>query len=536
MSNNNFKVKGLNNNSERLTVPNNEFGLKLMPHQLALLYKMIMIEKSSVGSDMPFGLLSDKTGAGKTYVVLGMIYMTIKLFNLKGLNIIVVQHNLYSQWIRAINTLLGTSLSFKCITENSEINSLYGNPYALNNFNFILITPLLYESFIRTVSSMKICIRRIFFDEADTMANLLFNCLKADMTWFISATISTIFNPNTLTAKIGTYNLYLPKLLKNECYCDADFINKVITLPNPIIENFICKDFYLDNVLVYLLNKEQIQNINSHNYMHIKGECNNSLLKTKQDIVKYMYKFAIRKIIDCDNLLKELIKSKSNKNELKFETTTKRNFYKIRYDMMNSISQKYNLCIDCFSHVSGRPFKSSCNTILCEDCYNNKYDLTCIICNKVHDHDKWEVIETTQMSQKILDCFDDADKDKSYVLGELLDICDKKTILFCHGNNSLGTFLKEYSFNNDSLFEELNGGNFKEIDRILGEFRDNDNVKILLIDDPYFIVGLNLEFVTDIIFFHQTDLKTKNQLVGRSQRLGRIKPLKVWFVYYKNEI
>ena len=67
--------------------------------------------------------------------------------------------------------------------------------------------------------------------------------------------------------------------------------------------------------------------------MHIKSECNNSLLKTKQDIVKYMYKYSIRKIIDCDNLLKELVKSKSNKNELKFETTTKRNFYKIRYDM-----------------------------------------------------------------------------------------------------------------------------------------------------------------------------------------------------------
>ena len=61
-------------------------------------------------------------------------------------------------------------------------------------------------------------------------------------------------------------------------------------------------------------------------------------------------------------------------------------------------------------------------------------------------------------------------------------------------------------------------------------------VKYLLIDDPYFIVGLNLEFVTDIIFFHQADLKIKNQLVGRSQRLGRKKSLNVWFIYYKNEI
>ena len=34
----------------------------------------------------------------------------------------------------------------------------------LNNFNFILITPLLYESFIRTISSMNIYIKRIFFD------------------------------------------------------------------------------------------------------------------------------------------------------------------------------------------------------------------------------------------------------------------------------------------------------------------------------------------------------------------------------------
>jgi hypothetical protein len=534
INNQNIKVPGLNENSPRFNINNNELGLKLMPHQLALIHKMMMVENTSIKSPMPFGLLSDKTGAGKTYVVLAFIYLSVKMFNQKGLNIIVIQHNLYTQWVRAINTLLGNLLEYKCITENSKVNSLYGNPHILNNFNFILITPILYESFIRTISSMNIHIKRIFFDEADTMTNLLFNCLKADMTWFISATIASIFDSNTLSANIGSYKLYLPNLMKNECYCDADFINKIIMLPKLNSEIFLCKDFYLDNILIFLLNKEQIINVNSHNYAFIKNECNNSLLKNKQDVVKQMYKFCIRKIIDCDALIKELTRSKSNKNELKFETTSKRNFYKNRYDMMNTISNKYNLCIDCFSHIPTKCYKSSCKKLLCSDCYNSKYNLMCIDCSKVHD---WELSsEINEISPKLLEHIEDGDKDKFYFLTELLPICGKKTIIYCHGNNGVGLFLRTYCFDNDCLFEELNGGNFKEIDRILNEFRTNDAVKFLLIDDPYFIVGLNLEFVTDIVFFHQTDIKTKNQLVGRSQRLGRINSLNVWFIYYVNEV
>lgn len=531
---NNIKLSGLNENSQRFSISNNELGVKLMPHQLALIYRMMMVENTSIKSPMPFGLMSDKTGAGKTYVVLAFIYASVKMFSQKGLNIIVIQHNLYSQWERAINTLLGTSLNYKRITENSEVNSLYGNPYILNNFDFILITPLLYESFVRTISSMNIYIKRIFFDEADTMKNLLFNCLKADMTWFISATIASIFNQNTLSAKIGSYNLYLPNLLKNECYCDTNFINKVITLPKLNSEMFICKDFYLDNILVYLLDDKQIKNINTHNYAFLKTECNNSLLKTKQDIVKQMYKFCIRKIIDFDALLKELNRSKANKNELKFETTTKRNFYKNRYDMMNAIANKYNLCIDCFSHIQITCYKSSCGHLLCEDCFNNKYDLTCINCSKVHND--WERSSEINTSQKLLEHIEDGNKDKTYFLTELLPICGNKTIIYCNGNNGVSLFLKSYCFDNDCLFEELNGGNYREIDRILNEFRGNDGVKFLLIDNPYFIVGLNLEYVTDIVFFHETDLKTKNQLVGRSQRLGRKNSLNVWFIFYMNEV
>lgn len=531
--NNNVRKNGINQKSIRFNVPKGELGLELMPHQLALLYEMMMVEKSSVNSQMPFGLLSDKTGSGKTYVVLAYIYLTIKLYNIHGLNIIVVQHNLYQQWIRAINLLLGNKLNFKCITENSEINSLYGNPYLLNQFNIVLITPILYESFVRSANGIKTNITRIFFDEADTMGHILFSCLKANMTWFISATISSIFNQTTLTAQIGTYNLYLPILLKNECYCDENFINSVIKLPKPQVELFICKDFYLDYILVFLLNKEQISNINSHNYMSIKNECGHSSLKSKKDVVKHLYSFCIRTIVDSDILLKDLNRSKSNKNERKFELTNKRNFYKNRYDMINNITHKYNLCIECFSNISSKCYKSTCGSLLCLNCYSQKYELTCINCSKVHND--WEEYIPNELPHKLLSHLENSDKDKFYYLNELLDICSNKIILYCNGNTSLGTFLQNYCSEKECLHEELNGGNFKESDRILDQFRNNNDVKILLIDNPDFVVGLNLEFATDIVFFHETDLKTKNQLVGRAQRLGRKKSLNVWFLYYKNE-
>ena len=87
LQNNSFikpNYNALNENSKRMNLNNNPFKIKLKPHQEALLYKILDVDEKSSFSNLPYGVMSDKPGSGKTYVVLAMIYFSIKFLNSKS--------------------------------------------------------------------------------------------------------------------------------------------------------------------------------------------------------------------------------------------------------------------------------------------------------------------------------------------------------------------------------------------------------------------------------------------------------------------
>ena len=475
--------------------------------------------------------MSDKPGAGKTFVILALIYFT-KLFGSLGINIIVVPHSLYSQWLDSINQFIGDLLTYKCLIEYNDIVKLFVDKSLLYQFDILITTPLYYDVLATTINSSNISVRRLFFDEADSMKNLLINALKADMTWFISASIHSIFN-NGINAKIGVYEISLEQLIQNECYCEPDFIDSNIKLLKPNLEEFICYDFYIDTILSKILDEESILYINSHNYLYIKKECGNNNINNTNEIVKSMYKNARVMIDESEIILKELQKDKSSSktkvdNQIKKEENT---------DKLNKIRRLINingLCIECLENIENKCFLSECEDYLCEKCYINEKNLIkCNICNKNHKKDSY-IEKNIIINSKKRDYLKKCENNKFIILEKIFDVCEEKIILFSN-NKNLNSYLQKYCSDKDFKFEELNGGNIKEIDKILNNFKNNNFVKILLIDNVYFGVGLNLEYTTDIIFFQNCDNKIKNQLIGRAQRYGRKSRLNVWLLKYSNE-
>jgi len=527
------RVNGLNKDSKRLIINDNPFKLKLKPHQEALLYRTLELDDKASKTNIPFGIISDKPGSGKTFVILALIYYSVKYFNSKGANIIVVPHNIYNQWIEAINNFLGKLLKYICLIDYNEINLLFTNSSILYSYDIIITTPLYYDIFASTVNNINANVRRVFFDEADTMKNLLINSINSTMTWFISASISTVFDPNTYKAKIGKYDLDLPSILINECYCTDEFIDSNIKLPKLNEEKFICKDFYIDIILSNILDSEQIKFINAHDYSKIRQECNGNMIKSNQEIVKYLYEYSHKIITDSNAVLKELEKNKVDAPDVKSKTIKEKQIYLQRFELIKSLAIKYNLCCQCFSNInSTNTYKSPCNDLICMICYEKKIN-NCLTCNKQHNVDTW--IEEKINNNKIINEFLSKSKyDKFVILDSILEACDDKIIIFSE-YRGLNNYLKNYSIDNKIKFEELNGGNIKEINRILIAFREDPHVKILLIDNAYFGVGLNIEYTTDIIFFHNVDNKLKTQLIGRAQRFGRKDKLNVWEIKYFNE-
>ena len=522
--------KGLNEKSKKLEINDNPFKKKLKSHQETLLYKVLETDEKNSFSNLPFGLISDKPGSGKTYVILSMIYYSTNFFNSKGINLIVVPNVIFNQWQNSIENFLGNLLKCYYLIDYNQISRLYVDRNILLKNNIILTTPVLYDVLAATLNSLSINVRRTFFDEADTMKNLLMNSIKSGMTWFVSASISSIFDLNKKKAKIGIYDLNLPDLLKNECFCDPKYIDKCVKLKDPIIEIFDCKNFYIDILLNKILDKEQMKFINSHDYSNIKSECLNYSLRIPKDVLIQLLLYSNKIINESNNILKDLEKNKVKAKDITNSIIKKKNFYNDRFELIKSLCYKYNVCMNCFDIIKDKCYSSSCNILYCSNCI----DLKCFVCKKYHDNESFKLNNENKIDKITKNFIENTIYDKFFMLDKILEICGDKIIIYSE-YNGLNNFLKKHSIDNDYIISELNSGNINEINIIINEFSNNDKNKILLIDNAYFGVGLNLEYGTDIIFFHNTTMKMKNQIVGRAQRFGRTSILNIWVINYLNE-
>lgn len=558
----------LTENSKRMNLNNNPFKIKLKPHQEALLYKVLDVDEKSSFSNMSYGVMSDKPGSGKTYVVLGAIYFAIKYLNSKGANIIVVPHNIYSQWTNSIKKFLGSLLTYKLLLEYSDISLLYRNPNMLYENDIILTTSLFYDTFASTVKSMNLNVRRVFFDEADTIKNLLAHAMPCGMTWFVSASIKRVFDSKNNMAQIGGFKLHLNQLLQNECHCSDDFINKNIVLPLPNTEYFKCKDFYLDNMLCDLLDKKQLSYINGHDYSNIRTICGNATIKDTKDIVLNLYNNSKKNLIDYNEQLKEIEKklkyvyTQDEKNkyiETRDKILNQKYYHENITEKIKSLSINFYLCIKCFEKVKSQKninqntfrvefYETECNTYICNKCYNLEIDneliknedidikkikIKCLNCNNTHlvENLKFHTEEFIHNKNEI----DITNINKSIILSQLLEVCSNKIIIYSE-HRGVSNIIKTIFLNNKDIYLQLDGGNIKDLDNILDNFKNNPKVKILLIDDTSFGVGLNIEYATDIIFFNNIEKNVKEQLIGRAQRMGRTTKLNIWELLYTNEL
>jgi SNF2 family DNA or RNA helicase len=110
---------------------------------------------------------------------------------------------------------------------------------------------------------------------------------------------------------------------------------------------------------------------------------------------------------------------------------------------------------------------------------------------------------------------------------------NKKILLFANYHETLEMIDK---FLRGQKMEFLHlGGDYKQIDNTIKQFKES-NINVLLINSQQICAGLNLQFATDIVFFHKLNNNSvESQLIGRAQRIGRTSNLKIHFLLYTNE-
>jgi SNF2 family DNA or RNA helicase len=221
-----------------------DITIPLKPHQLALIHKMIELEKpkmkvlnqeNSEWFKTDFGAICDKVGAGKSLTVLGlisnkkilkpgdkcfksyghMVHMYSKSQLYLPINIIVVPHGIISQWESYIEeyTLLKSFILKNTVTLNEFKEKLRNfrennttEDYILEeefDMDIVLISSSQYNKIAKVINYgdshhivKPISISRLIIDEVDSIKVPSSEQIGAEFSWFISSSTHKLQNPN----------------------------------------------------------------------------------------------------------------------------------------------------------------------------------------------------------------------------------------------------------------------------------------------------------------------------------------------------
>jgi len=109
----------------------------------------------------------------------------------------------------------------------------------------------------------------------------------------------------------------------------------------------------------------------------------------------------------------------------------------------------------------------------------------------------------------------------------------RKVLVFANFDESLShviEFLDEHNIKHLQL-----RGTHREMSNTIESFRSGD-AAVLLINSQRNCAGLNIQFATDVVFYHKIlDQNIESQVAGRAQRIGREYNLNIWYLLYMNE-
>ena len=314
-------LKLLNEDSELYYQPKNA-DITLKKHQLAMLKRCITIESIPNNN---YGIMNDKPGTGKTYVILGLIAETLQE---NSTNIIIVPQNIYSQWCISIEKF-SKKITYKKFINYENIIQLYIKPEILNESNIILTTSSYYNIISTTLSSLNISINRVFFDEIDSISNIICNNINANFLWFVSAS----FDKDSL----GYFKIDNNNIDDITCKCDNSFIDSNIYLELPVKKYYLCKNIYIDNILENVISEKELSGLNAMDYTLHNKDFEKMKAKNEKDVIEIILQ-SRKSIIKFDE--SQINDSKKNieiYNEFKNNKILNEEEYKKNIDSINII-------------------------------------------------------------------------------------------------------------------------------------------------------------------------------------------------------
>lgn len=603
-----IQVEELDENDPQVEQPSN-IKVKLWSHQLTLLKKCIDFENNRIPlksfkrlresnpqlNDNDFlktqvGVIGDKVGSGKSFVLLSLLAVndishpesTIKSYannkiimcfterstNIKT-NLIVVPHNLVSQWESYIEKF-SDNFKYLVISKSKHLDNMLNNESEVPTYDIIVVNATFYQRMAHFLTSRSYKMQRVIYDEVDNIN--LPNCvnIESNFYWFISASYGNMLYPrgyNRLDYSRNTYIWYAVGL-KNSGFVKDLFMNihhnmtkefaRILVLKNsdeyvqnsvslhPVKNNYIlCKTPIEINILNGYVDRSIIQSLNAGDITTALQRIAPSHRNTEENLINLQVEKYIRDIKNCDVRIETTRNIEYDSEEQKQQEiarlTKKRDELQTKVNGIRERIHDSNTCTICYDDIKNKTIAPCCSNPFCFICINLwlTRQAKCPLCKASILPNELLVCDEQAVENEVIantppeTTSDKLDKlENLEVLLKQFDASSKVIIYSCYDMSfaKIVTILDKLEISYAYL-----KGNESHIRKTVDRYKHED-LNVLLVSGTAYGAGLNLENTTDIIMFHKIDSEMEKQVIGRAQRYPRSQALNVHYLLYENEM
>ena len=572
-------------------------------HQLILLYKCIEHENNGIcikhnesyaNSTTDMGIIADKVGSGKSYVILALItcnhcpsnnHKTIKSFGFghfilesrntdmidKDLNMLVVPHMLVKQWENSIKSF--SDMSYYIINTSKNLDDFENKISNLPPNTLLLVSGTFYKYVSYRFNNNKWRVKRIFFDEADSMKVPASVSVNSKFYWFVTASYNNLIDPHgyyqysrrdldLVNFHNGVLqNKFIKDLfsnLKERLNSDQltifsniimknrdSFVDSSLQLVDPVKNVIRCKSPLSVNVLRGLVRTDIINSLNAGDIKGAIEYINPHNVSSEQNIIAHVLR-DLRNQFTNTKIQYDAAQISIYDNEYTKTTTLTRiqthmDEINDKIHLMTNRIQENDMCVICYNEFDNKTVVNCCKNCYCFKCISIwlSSNQKCPLCKANIDlKNDIFVIDNTGNFTPSNKQYNTEHFNKFENLEQLINkIKTKNTsaklLIFSEFENS---FLNMYAYlENTGITYNHIKGNSNMINSTIKKYRES-NLDSLLVNSKNYGSGMNLENTTDVILFHKFERQIEQQIIGRAQRPGRTTPLNIWYLLNSTEV
>ena len=408
-------------------------NIELKSHQLTILRKCIEHENSGLATlddaiisekytnvKTDIGILGDKVGSGKSFVILALIlvnpiprleypitssygngHVIMEVMNKKWIdkpiNIIVVSHILLKQWSNYIK-MFSDNLRCYVVNKKKSVDNLVNE---VDQNDIFLVTGTFYRYVCGVFYVNNWRANRLVFDEVDSMNAPSSHFMAARFYWLVTASYKNLLFPthriyydrrnlsNSYIISNGILNnLFVKNLFTNMTkYMGEtetrildrmiikntdDYIDESFVLPNPEVHIIPCRSPIEVNILTGVVSNDIINCLNAGDFESAIGYINPYNVDTEENIITHALSDLNKNLNNIKVRLTAAEQLTYNTEEQKNNTIAKLNTEKSNINekitlMKNRIDEN-QLCIICYNEPENKCISKCCKNSFCFKC------------------------------------------------------------------------------------------------------------------------------------------------------------------------